>query len=278
VNVSQNSDALDSAAAGVVQALNQTLTTINQETAFSPTSGAGALLGDVGVEQLRQTLLNSLTAQLGVGSAAGSSSYNSLSAIGIQITSGGTITLNNATFQTAAQTNYAAVASLLGSLGVANNANVAVTSVASAPPGVYTVNVTSNNNGAVSGTVNGLAASGTGGVLVVTSPGSLFGLSLQIQPGVTGNLGSVTVSQGLFGSLSSLVTSALASGSGSVVGQISGLNKSISGMNAQIKTLQAQAAAETKLLTQQFTAAESTLNQLTTVSTFLSTFFNQTSG
>ena len=126
VQVTQNIGALDGAAQGVVQALNQTLATINQQSGFSAASGSGALLGDVAVEQLRQSLLNSLTAQLGVGSAAGASSFNSLSSVGFQITSGGTISLNDAAFQTAAQTNYAAVASLLGAIGVTSNANVAV--------------------------------------------------------------------------------------------------------------------------------------------------------
>jgi flagellar hook-associated protein 2 len=278
VNVSQSTNALDSAAQGVVQAINQTLAVINKDTAFTAASGGGPLLGDVGIEELRQSLLNSLTAQLGVGNAAGSTSFNSLSSVGIQIASGGTVALDNSTFQNAAQTNYAAVASLLAAVGVASNPNVAVNGVGSAPPGTYTVDVTSNNNGAVSGTINGLAASGTGGVLVVTAPGSFFGLALQIEPGVTGSLGNVTVSQGLFGSLSSIVSAALTSGSGSVVGQIASLNTSITSMNTQITALQKEATQETQELTNQFDAAEATLNQLTSVSSFLTAYFKETSG
>lgn len=279
VNISQSTDGLDGAAQGVVQALNQTLATINQEAQFSSTSGAGPLLGNVGIEQLRQSLLNSLTAQLGVGSAAhGGTTFNSLSSVGFQITSGGTITLDNSAFQSAAATNYSAVASLLGAIGVASNPSVLVSNIGTAAPGTYQVNISGNNNGVVAGTVNGLAASGTDGVLLVNSPGSLFGLALQILPGVTGNLGSVTISQGLFGSLSSIVNAALANGSGGVVGQIGSLNKSIAGMDKQIIALQKQAAQETQLLTNQFSAAEATLNQLTNVSSFLTTFFDATSG
>jgi flagellar hook-associated protein 2 len=278
VSVSQNAQALDSAAQGVVQALNQTLTTINQDTAYTAASGAGPLLGDVGVEELRQSLLNSLTEQIGVGSAAGSNSFNSLSSVGFQITSGGKVSLDNTTFESAAQSNYAAVASLLGAVGVASNPNVAVNSVGSAPAGTYAVVVTSNNNGAVSGTINGLAASGTGGVLSVNGQTALSGLALQIDAGITGNLGDVTISQGLYGSLSSIVNAALASGSGGVEGQISTLNSEITSMNTQITALQKQATQETQELTDQFDAAESTLNQLSTVSSFLSTYFNETSG
>jgi flagellar hook-associated protein 2 len=278
VTVSQSTAALDNATQNVVQALNTTLSTINQETAFTAASGGGPLLGNVGLEELQQSLLNSLTAQIGVGSAAGSSSYNSLSSVGFQITSGGTVTFNDSTFQTAAQTNYAAVASLLGAVGVGSNSNVTVNSIGSTPAGTYAVDVTSNANGTVVGTINGFAASGTGGVLVTNSSGSLSDLALQIEPGVTGNLGTVTVSQGLYGSLSSLVNSALASGTGSITGQISNLNTSIDSMNTQITALQKEATQETQELTTQFDNAEATLNQLTTVSSFLSTYFNQTSG
>ena len=49
-------------------------------------------------------------------------------------------------------------------------------------------------------------------------------------------------------------------------------------MNTQITALQKEATQETQNLTNQFSAAESTLNQLSTVSDFLSTYFNQTSG
>jgi flagellar hook-associated protein 2 len=137
VSVNQNTANLEGAAQNVVQALNQTLGAINEETAFSTSSGAGPLLGDIGVSELQQSLLNTLTDQIGVGSAAGSSSFNTLSSIGFQITSGGTITLNDSAFEAAAQTNYTAVASLLGSLGVASNPNVSVNGVAAAPVGTY---------------------------------------------------------------------------------------------------------------------------------------------
>ena len=49
-------------------------------------------------------------------------------------------------------------------------------------------------------------------------------------------------------------------------------------MNTRVNQLLAQAQVETQLLTAQFTAAQATLNQLETVSNFLTTFFNQPSG
>jgi len=278
VTVNQDVSALDKAANSIVTALNSVLTTINQYSTYNPASGAGPLLGDVGLQILRDNLLNAVTGQGGSSGASQNSPYTSLSTIGFNITSGGTLSLDDSKFQSAAQSNYAAVASLLGEAGVATNSNVTVQGTGSATPGTYAIDLTSNAGGVVTGTVNGQAASGTGGVLIVTGKGAAEGLSLQIAPGVTGSLGNVTVSQGLYSTLSSLVTSALASGSGSVTGELSSLNNSISSLNEQIATLQKQAQQQTALLTQQFGQAQATIQQLTTVSSFLNSFFNQTSG
>src|SRR5262249_47804939 len=158
------------AANSVVSALNNVLTTINQYLSYSTTSGAGPLLGDVGLQILRNNLLNAIT---GVGGTAGgqNSPYNSLSSGGFTVTSGGTLTLNDATFQSAAESNYGAVAALLGEAATASNSNVTVQGAGSAKAGSYAIDVTTNNAGIVTGTVNGQAASGTGGLLVVTGQG-----------------------------------------------------------------------------------------------------------
>ena len=277
VTVSQSVDALDKAANSVVSALNNVFSTINQYASYNATSGAGPLFGDVGLQIVRSDLLNAITSPTTLGGKQ-NTTYNSLSAIGFTITSGGAVTLNDATFQSAAQSDYNSVAALLGSAGVADNPNVSVQSAGSARPGTYAIDVTTNSAGSVSGSVNGQAASGTGGLLLVTGTGPAQGLALQIAPGATGDLGQVTVNQGLYGSLSSIANSALASGTGSITGEVNDLNNTITGMNKQIAALQQQAQQETQALTQQYSVAQATLSQLATVSSFLTTYFNQPSG
>jgi hypothetical protein len=49
-------------------------------------------------------------------------------------------------------------------------------------------------------------------------------------------------------------------------------------LNQRIAALQQEAQQQTLPLTRQFAIAEATLSQLTTVSNFLSTYFQQTSG
>jgi flagellar hook-associated protein 2 len=204
--------------------------------------------------------------------------YGSLSAVGFTINSDGTVSLNDQAFQTAAQSNYAAVAGLLGRFAVADNPNVAVQDSGGAQPGSYAIDITANTAGSVTGTVNNQAASGNDGVLAVTGPGPAQGLTLQIPGSLTGPLGHVTVSRGLDGVLGSLVNAALGNGSGGVTGEINTLNSTITSMNQQIAQLQLEAQHQTSALTQQFSAAQATLSQLATVSNFLATYFNQGSG
>ena len=181
MTVSQDVSALDQAANGLVSALNNVLQTINQYSSYSPTSGAGPLLGDVGLQILRSNLLSAITSPTN-GSAL-STPYGSLSAVGFTINSDGTVSLNDQAFQTAAQSNYAAVAGLLGTFAVADNPNVSVQDSGGAQPGSYAIDITANTAGSVTGTVNDQAASGSDGVLAVTGPGPALGLTLQI-PGV----------------------------------------------------------------------------------------------
>jgi flagellar hook-associated protein 2 len=276
VTVDQTVDALDKAANSLVSALNDALGTINQYASYSAASGAGPLFGDVGLQVIRTELLDAISTPGGAG-VAQHTPYSSLGAIGFGVTSDGTVTLDDAKFQSAANSNYGAVAALLSSSAVADNANVSVQSTGAAQAGNYAIDVATNSADSVTGTVNGQAASGTGGLMLVTGAGPAQGLALQISSGVTGGLGEVTVSQGLYGGLTRILNGALAGGTGSVTGEIKSLNDTVTSMNQRIAALQQQAQQETLTLTQQYGVAQATLSQLETVSNFLSTYFNQPS-
>jgi flagellar hook-associated protein 2 len=274
VTVSQDVSALDQAADGLVTAVNNVLTTISQNSSYNSTSGAGALLGDVGLQILQEGLIGAFTSD--ASGAAANSQYNSLSSVGFSITSSGTISLNDQQFEAAAESDYGAVASLLGGYGVADNSNVSVQDIGSAQAGSYAISVTANNSGgSITGTVDGEAASGTDGLLVVTGAGPAQGLSLQIASGATGALGEVTVSQGAYGTLNSLVNAALSSSGGGVTAQIDSLNNTITSMNAQISQLKTEASQQTALLTQQYDNAESTQSSMAIVSNYLASYLDQ---
>jgi flagellar hook-associated protein 2 len=277
VQVGESAGELDDAAHKVVTALNTVLQTINQNASYDPVSGAGPLFGDVGVQILRTSLLDLITNSNGIPGSA-DASYGSLAAIGFGVNKDGTVSLDDAVFQSASSSNYNAVAMLLGEVATPSNPLVKVHTLGAAQPGTYAINIATNVDGTVTGTVNGQAASGTGGILAVTGPGRAQGLALEIPTGATGALGTVTISQGLYGSMSSLVGAALASGTGSIGDEIASLNSSIDAMNRQIAAWQQQAQQQTLMLTRQFSAAQATLSQLSTVGNFLSTYFGMLSG
>jgi flagellar hook-associated protein 2 len=275
VSVAANVSPVVQAAQSVVSALNNAVGTIDKYASYNPTSGAGPLLGDVGLQIVRTDLLNAISSSYN-GSTSGG--FGSLGSVGFSITSGGQVALDTTKLTSAAETNYGAVAGLLGAIGIASNPGVTVSGLGGATSGSYAVNVSSNNNGAVSGTIGGQAATGTGGVMTVTGTGALQGMSLAVGNGATGNLGTVTVTSGLYGQLSAILTGALDPSNGSVTQEVTNLNSSVTSMNQQMATLAQEAQAETQQLTQQFSDAQSTISQLTTVSNFLTSYFSNTSG
>ena len=126
----------------------------------------------------------------------------------------------------------------------------------------------------VVGTVNAETTSGVGQNLTVTGPGNALGLQLQVMGSTTGNLGTVTVSQGLYQQMNSLLTQALSSQNGFVAAAQNGIASSINGLSAQITTLQQSASNQTSLLTQQFAAMQSQLSQLQSIGQYLNAFYS----
>ena len=238
-------------------------------------SGAGPLLGDFNVEVLRSQLLNAISSPASAPASSGGG-FTSLANIGFGIDSTGAITLDSGAFQSAAQSDYAAVAALLGNIGIASDSRVSVEDASLSQPGRYDVAVTENDGGGIIAVINGQAASGTNGDLTVTGSGDAQGLQLHIGSGATGDLGTVSVTPGLFSALSSAVNAALATNSG-ITGEIGNLNDSLTSLGTQVTALQQQAQKETLALTNQFSIAQATLSQLTTVSDFLTTYFSSNS-
>jgi len=279
VTVATDTSSLDQVAQNVVTALNNTLATIGKFDYYNPNSNtpAGPLLGDFSIDMLRQQLLGIVSGMGGSGLPV-STPYQSLSTIGFSLTSDGTVTLDTGALDSAAKTNYAAVAALLGSVGTATSPQVTVGDVGAAKPGSYAVDITTNSGGTISGTVNGQAASGANGVLSVLGAGPALGLSLNIAGGVTGALGTVNVSQGLAGQLATLLNAALDPTSGSLTNETNNLNASLTQMNQRVAALQQQAQQQTLRLSQQFSNMEASTQQFSTVSNFLDSYFAAQSG
>jgi flagellar hook-associated protein 2 len=129
----------------------------------------------------------------------------------------------------------------------------------------------------VVGAINDQVGTGAGQQLTVTGPGPALGLQVNISGQATGSMGSVTVSQGLYQQMNTILAQALNTQSGFVSAATSGLNNTINGINQQITQLQASAASQTALLQQQFNAMQTQVAQLQSVGQYLTAFFNPSS-
>ncbi len=130
----------------------------------------------------------------------------------------------------------------------------------------------------VAGSINGQAASGSGQTLSVTGPGAALGLQVSVAGQATGSLGTITLSQGLYQRMNTLLSAALDTQTGFVAAATNGLNNTISGINQQITQLQDSASAQTALLQQQFAAMQVQVTQLQSVGQYLNAYFPTTSG
>ncbi|MEY2341112.1 flagellar filament capping protein FliD [Acidithiobacillus sp. IBUN Pt1247-S3] len=151
-----------------------------------------------------------------------------------------------------------------------------VSNVASGGTGIGTSTLAASGTN-VAGTVNGQIASGSGQNLTVTGPGNALGLQIQVLGDSTGNLGTVSLSQGLYQQMNSLLTQALSSQNGFISAAQNGINSTIGGLNAQIATLQQSASNQTALLQQQFAAMQTQLSSLQSTSQYLNAFYSSTS-
>jgi flagellar hook-associated protein 2 len=127
----------------------------------------------------------------------------------------------------------------------------------------------------VQGTIDGVTAQGSGQVLSLpdnaNSPAAGLALTVSV-PGITSstNLGTFTYTPGIAQSLASLASSMTNAVNGQITETINNLDQQSSGLTSQIDFYQNIAAEEQKLLTNQFSQLQVTLEKLQNQSTSLS--------
>lgn len=119
----------------------------------------------------------------------------------------------------------------------------------------------------VAGTINGMAASGTG-QLLTSSVGNSQGLVLSITGGTAGSRGNVSYSQGLSSMFSSMATAMLGS-TGALASETTQFNSNIKSVQSQIDALNAQIATDQTNLTNQYSQLDATLGSMNSLSSYL---------
>ncbi len=120
----------------------------------------------------------------------------------------------------------------------------------------------------VAGTLNGIAATGSGQTLTAASGGSTAGLKLLIAGGSIGARGTVNFSRGYAYQLNNVLSGFLG-GSGTIASSTSGVNKSIVDIGKQRIALNSRLFDTEARYRKQFTALDSVVSGLNNTSTFL---------
>lgn len=114
LTVANDPSALETKLNAFVTAYNNLQSLVKGLTGYDPTTkNAGALNGDTTISQV----MNDLRDAIFTVPAGASSSYQTMSSLGIQFQSDGTLTLDSTTLETAMSTNFSAVAATIKSYG-----------------------------------------------------------------------------------------------------------------------------------------------------------------
>lgn len=120
----------------------------------------------------------------------------------------------------------------------------------------------------VAGTINGLAATGSGQTLV-SSTGNSSGLQIQILGGMTGARGTVNYSQGYAFKLNDFANTSLGS-TGLLTGRVDGLNSSVKDLAKQRDAINARLVTIEARYRRQYTKLDAMLSSMNATSTYLS--------
>ncbi|AIA55770.1 flagellar filament capping protein FliD [Acidithiobacillus caldus] len=289
ISVGVSTSDAQSAIQDFVQAFNKASSFIQSATAYTPASGtaavsatgtvasgtAGPLIGDPVVQGIENQLLSIISTATAIGSG-GAADAIGFGNIGITLTSSGTITVDQSALNSALSSNYAQVMGLFGAMGGSNNPSVQFSGATSGTvAGVYDVNVTANSSSLTSGTVNGYVASGSNGMMTVTS-GPAAGMTLSIG---TGTLPSASVffNQGIASSMASLLDGVL--GSNGVIQQAQNdLQSQLTNMNSQITQYQQASKEQISAMVSAFGNYENVSAQASTTANDLNAIFSSLFG
>ena len=161
--------------------------------------------------------------------------------------------------------------------GSASKISVSADSGASYSDGNSRLGITSGTSiqgtSTYSYTLNGSAAALSDGVITGAVGTDVEGLQLQVSGNATGDLGTVSYTQGIAHQVDSLITSLLAT-DGLVEARLGGLSTSVSDLSDQRDALELRAIALEKRYRDQFNGLETLIAQLNSTQTYLSQAFS----
>lgn len=217
-----------------------------------------------GVNDSLSISVSGITANITV--PAGSYTASSLAAQ-IQSQLNGATALQNAKINTSVSADANGVLTFTDSQYGSNSSISISGNGASSLVGGSPISVTGQD---VQGTINGVAAVGSGQNLYGASGTAVDGLTVQVTGGALGSRGSVTVQRGYAAQLNTVATTLLSS-TGMVQNETDAINSSLSSIADRISTMQSQLDAKQALYYAQFNALSALVASMTNTSNYLTT-------
>ncbi len=268
VNVSPDTQAIENNVNTWINAYNTVMSYINTQntyTASSNTTG-GPLFGDNTLESIKSQLQSTITDQVGTGS------MDYLADIGITAGANGQLSLNTTTFEQALSSNFSGVANLLSDSGTSSDSQFQyVYNSSSTQSGQYILEITTppGTGQNIAGTINGDDATGVGNVLTLDNAANKAnGLEVSYTGTTAQTSATITVNRGIASLISGLV-SGFTSANGTVAAQTTGLQNSITGLNKQVSTMQANINQQMATLQTEFENMDVVVAQMDQMQSYL---------
>ncbi len=197
---------------------------------------------------------------------AGSYSATSLAAQ-IQSQINASATLQNAKVTASVSANASGVLSVTDSqFGSVSSVSVSGNGASS----LFGASPTATNGVDVQGTINGVAATGSGQNLYGATGSAVDGLTVSVTGGALGSRGTVTVQRGYAAQLNTVMSSLLSS-TGMVQNETDSINNSLTSLASQISNMQLQLSNKQALYYTQFNALSAAVASMTNTSNYLTT-------
>jgi flagellar hook-associated protein 2 len=281
VTVSEDTSAMLEQITGLVDAYNEAIAYIQEQTKYDAVTGeAGVLFGNYGMQIIKGQL-----GDIATGNAPGfqdpEDPYLNLAQIGITTDADetsdtfGQLLVDGTALSAALSLNPEGVADLFADyfVGLSDDASGNISYYSSLPgftePGVYDVEATVSGGALVSGTINGHAATVDGDTLTGASGYPEYGLAVRVNLVDGTHTGTVRLKLGVNGQFSEKLDDLLSATSGPVNILIDNYQDIVTNIDEKIAYEQRRVEAYRQRLIQQFSRLEAVLAELNEQSNYL---------
>jgi flagellar hook-associated protein 2 len=177
------------------------------------------------------------------------------------------LALDSTKLDAAVASNFSDIANLFATTAKSTDSQVTfLGNTSKTQAGAYAINVTGFSP--TTGTINGVAATGSGNNLVGAVGDASEGLNVKVTSGALGARGTINFSIGYAAQFDSLVTSLL-NESGILASRTEGINNSIKRLDKQVESVTVRLTAIEARYRAQFTRLDTLMSSMSATSTFL---------